>query len=496
MIENHNPETIIVRLAPEMQLKSRQTRRAFRDALLRNLRAALGDIPHRIAADEGRLLLRTPRVEAACEVLGRVFGISSFSPVEAVVDGDLDDLCRVAGERFVETVRGRRFAVRCKRLGRRRFSSQEVERRVGAVLDGPGSVDLGHPDVTLRIDVQDGVAHFHHRRLPGPGGLPVGIQGGTLALISGGFDSAVAAWYVMRRGAAVDYVFCNLGGAAYEHMVVQVTRLIAEGWAAGTRPRLFVVDFAAPVADLRAKLPADVWQVALKRLMYRAAGAVARRIGAQALVTGEALGQVSSQTLSNLNTIDVVSDLPVLRPLIGFDKPEIVARARAIGTAALSEVVPEYCALSTRRPAVSTGRGRLEREEAKLDPALLDAAVEDARELDLLALTEADLAAPYIFTDVFPEGAEVIDCQPEGHYRAWHVPGAVNRPAEKLAIHFDRLPKDRTYVLYCAHGTASAMLAEMMQQGGYDAYAFRGDLKRVKQALQAAAAAPLPTSAS
>lgn len=484
MTQNDRPDLIILRLAPEMQLKSWQTRRSFRDALLHNMRAALADagVEHQIRVDQGRMLLRTPQVEAASEVLPRIFGISSFSPVEAVVDGDLDELCRVAQEKFTERVRGRRYAVRCKRVGKRRFSSQEVERRIGGALNGPGRVDLTNPEVTVRVDVQDGVSYFHTRRIPGPGGLPIGIQGRALALISGGFDSAVAAWYIMRRGAAVDYVFCNLGGGAYEHMVVQVTRVLARKWAQGTRPRLFVVDVREPVADLRARLPGDLWQVELKRLMYRAAHDIACRIGAEALITGEALGQVSSQTLSNLNTIDAATDLPVLRPLIGFDKPEIMERARAIGTAELSENVPEYCNLSPRRPAVRSGRRRLEAEEAKLDSALLEAAVEQAKELDLLGLSDADMAEPYIFTGTFPADAEIIDCQPESHYRAWHLPGAVNRPADKLAIHFDRLPKDRTYVLYCAHGTASAMLAEMMQQAGYEAYAFRGDLKRVKEA--------------
>jgi tRNA uracil 4-sulfurtransferase len=478
---------IIIRLAPEMHLKSTRTRRGFRRVLMRNLRAALDGIPHTLRVEQGGLLLHTPEPEAACEVLPRVFGIGSFSPVETVVEADIDVLCRAARERFTETVRGRTFAVRCKRHGPRRLSTREVECRVGAVLDGAGRVDLDNPDVVVRIDLQDDRAYVHVRRIPGAGGLPLGIQGRVLALISGGFDSAVAAWYAMRRGVEVDYVFCNLGGAAHEHMVVQVTRLLAERWAAGTRPRLFVVDFQAPVADLRAKLPADIWQVVLKRLMYRAADAIARETGAEALVTGEALSQVSSQTLSNLNTIDAATDLPVLRPLIGFDKAEIIRHARTIGTQGLSEKVPEFCALSMSRPAVRTRREHIAAQEAALDAGMIREAVAQARELEILALTEADLADPGILVEDFPEDAEIIDCQPASLYRHWHVPGAVNHPADELARRFEHLPRDRRYLLYCARGTNAAILAERMQRAGFEAHAFRGDVARVRKAWTARA---------
>ncbi|MFP4079307.1 MAG: tRNA uracil 4-sulfurtransferase ThiI [Ectothiorhodospira sp.] len=478
----HSHLPIIIRQSPEMHLKSWRTRRKFRNALRRNLRAALGGIPHGLRVDQGRLLLRTPEPEAATEVLTRVFGISSFSPVEAMVQGEVEAICRVAEERFTEVVRGRTYAVRCTRQGEKRFSTQEIERRVGAVLDGPGRVDLERPEVVVGIELQQDGACLHARRIPGAGGLPVGVQGRALALISGGFDSAVAAWYAMRRGTAVDFVFCNVGGAAHEHLVVQVARLLVERWAGGTRPRLFVVDFRDPVADLKATLPEELWQVLIKRLMYRAACGIAHHIQAQALVTGEALSQVSSQTLSNLNSIDAASDLPVLRPLIGFDKQEIMDRAREIGTFALSEGVPEFCALTTARPVVSTRRDRIDHHEAHLDGALLRRAVEAARERDLLALSDEELVDPGIFTDSLPAEARILDCRPRSQYREWHLPGAENHPADELAEGFGRLPREDPYLLYCSRGTQAAVLAERLQAAGYRARAFRGDLARLKRA--------------
>src|SRR5690606_19637788 len=127
--------------------------------------------------------------------------------------------------------------------------------------------------------------------------------------------------------------FCNLGGDAYERAVVQVGKFLADEWSYGSAPKLHVIDFEAPLAELRAKSRQSYWQVVLKRLMYRAAEQVAKELGAEALITGEAIGQVSSQTLQNLRAIDSIAELPVFRPLLGFDKPEIIDRARFIGTA-------------------------------------------------------------------------------------------------------------------------------------------------------------------
>lgn len=481
----HRPALIIVRPAPEMQLKSSPTRRRFRNILMRNIRAALGGIPHELTVDQGRLLLHTTEIDAAGRSLERVFGVASYSPVDVVVpEPDIDSLREAARAHFTEVVRGRTYAVRCKRHAGPRLSQREVERQVGAALDGPGRVDLGDPEVELRIDLTDQGAWLFGRRFPGPGGVPLGVQDRALALISGGFDSPVAAWYTMRRGVGVDHVFCNLGGATHENMVLQVAHRLAERWAPGDRPRLFVVDFLPVVADMRDRLPGEVWQVVLKRLMYRAAEALARERRAQALVTGEALSQVSSQTLSNLNSIDSASGLPVLRPLIGFDKSEILSLARRIGTYDLCEGVPEFCALSNSKPLVSSRRGRIEAEEAKLDAGLLEQAIREAREIDLFGMDRAALVEPDVLIDEIPAGAEVIDCQPPRRYRDWHLPGAANIPPDEFARRFRDFPSDRHYVLYCLRGANAPLLAERMQRAGFHAHALRGGVARLRRAWE------------
>src|SRR5690606_12565058 len=166
-------------------------------------------------------------------------------------------------------------------------------------------------------------------------------------------DSAVAAWLMLKRGVQLDYVFCNLAGDAYERSVALVAKVLADDWSYGTRPRLHVIDFGPVLDDLRAKSRPRYWQVVLKRLMYRAGDHVAQEARAQGLVTGEAIGQVSSQTLVNLAAIDRASSLPVFRPLIGFDKMDIVELSRRLGTFELSSKVQEYCAIAPGNPATA-----------------------------------------------------------------------------------------------------------------------------------------------
>ena len=279
-------------------------------------------------------------------------------------------------------------------------------------------------------------------------------------------------------------MLCNLGGGAHERLVLQVAKLLNDVWGHGHAARLFVVDFTATLADLRRTVRPDYLQIVLKRRMVRAACAIAQGLGADAIVTGEAAGQVSSQTLSNLRSIEPAATLPVLRPLIGFDKQEIVDEARRVGTAALSRRVHEYCAIVPGRPATSSRPGRVRFEEDKLDPSILDAAVADRREIDLGAVSSADLKSEYLFTRTIPAGATVIDCQPPARYRDWHVPGAENRDALELMDGLRGLAKGGTYVLYCTHGVQSAGAAEVLQQEGFEAYAFAGGIHELRRLVE------------
>jgi thiamine biosynthesis protein ThiI len=478
--------TIMVRLAAEVTIKSPRTRTAFLRRLRRNISDAMraAGIEHRTEAVWGRMFVRASS-HLALPVLARIFGISSISYIEREVSADLDTILTEATSHFREAVAGKKFAVRARRTGRHEFGSLDIERQLGtALLPFSAGVDLSNPDVTAYVEVREDRAYFFSQRIRGAGGLPLGVEGRAISLLSGGFDSAVSSWLLLKRGVALDYVFCNLGGDAYERAVVQVGKAIADDWSYGSTPYLHVIDFADVLTDLRATTRASYWQLVLKRLMYRAACMVATERAADAIVTGEAVGQVSSQTLANLRAIESIATVPVLRPLIGFDKEEIIERARQIGTAALSEQVKEYCAIAPGHPVTASTVERVDDEEAKLDAGVLERAVAGRKVLDLRALLPADLAAPYLFVENMPEAAIVIDTRPKAQYSTWHLKGARHMEEWELLRDFKRLDKEPLYVLYCSHGIQTAYLAERMQRQGYEAYSFRGGVRGVMKYAQ------------
>ncbi len=470
----------VLRLGAEIATKSRRTRSHFLEVLNANVRDALAqeDPSATVEAEWSRIVVHS-RSRHMPAVLARVFGLSSISPYEAVVPAQLDRIVEEGKRLYSERVQGKRYAVRARRSGRQPFSSHDIHVELGAALNPGAEVDLDDPEVRVEVEVRDDEAYLFTERIPGAGGLPLGVEGRAVALISGGYDSAVAASLMLRRGVELDYVFCNLGGEAYERAVLQVAKVVADDWSYGSRPRLFTLGFAESVEALREKVRPGYIQVVLKRLMYRAASGVAEKLGAEALVTGEALGQVSSQTLKNLRAIEPAASLPVFQPLIGFDKEQIIKRARVLGTAALSEKVREYCAIAPGKPVTAASVEAVDREESKLDPAILERALTGATVHDLRALTPGDLVAPYLFTTEIPEDAVVLDCRSEGEYRHWHLPGAKHRSEWELLQNFKKLDRSRVYVLYCARGIQTAYIAERMQREGYEAYSLREGMRGV-----------------
>lgn len=489
-MEMSSTRLIIVRLAGEIAIKSRRTRSGFLRRLEQNLRDALDAAggSYTVTPDWSRFLVRAEPARAV-PALARVFGVNSLSVVEAEVPAVLEEIVATGTALFRDRVAGRRFAVRARRTGTHPFGSKDIEMQLGAALAEVGKVDLTTPELTVRVEVRGDDAWLFTEDTEGVGGFPIGVGGRALALLSGGYDSAVASWLVLKRGVALDYVFCNLGGDAYERAVVQVAKTLADGWSFGTRPRLHVVDFGEALGEIRGKTRGSYQQLVLKRLMYRVGSAVAAEIGAEALITGEALGQVSSQTLTNLCALEPAASLPVLRPLLGFDKEEIVARARLIGTAVISEQVREYCAIAPGKPATAAQEASVAAEEAKLAAGVVERAVAGRRVLDLRRLSPMDLVAPYIFTDSIPDDAVVIDCRPEAQFRAWHYPGAERRDEWELMAEARRLDREKKYVLYCAHGTQTAHLAERLQREGVEAYSFRGGLRGVMRYAEGVAGA-------
>jgi len=474
----------LLRLAGDFYTKARKTRVRFFRRLVANLEAALQGhrIPYRLEPTWSRLYLESPDPGAA-EVAARVFGVQSVSEIERRSWTALEDLVATGVEFFGDAVRGKSFAVRATRRGERErigFDSSRIESALGrALLDsGARKVNLTAPEITAHVELEPGIAHLFFDKMMGNGGLPVGVEGRAISLVSGGFDSAVASWLMLKRGVQLDYVFCNLGGAAHRLGVLKVMRSIAERWSYGYSPRLHEVDLSPLVVDLRERVSPANWQIVLKRLILRAGAAVAHRGGRLGLVTGDAIGQVSSQTLQNLAVISqAVPACLILRPLLGFNKEEIMGLARRIGVYDLAAAVAEYCDLAPEKPNTRAALADVLRDEAKLDLDLLDRLVDVRHVHELRRIDPEALASPVPEVDEVPAGATVIDLRSAAAYKGWHYPGALHLDLPHALAAYRQLDRSRVYVLVCEVGLKSAHLAERMREAGFEAFQMKGGLK-------------------
>jgi len=362
----------------EVGLKGRN-RSFFERRLVENIRLALRDTGYaKVRSIPGRILIELTEsadLDRITAALGRTFGLSSYSPAVSA-PADMDALVATALDLAREEP-FESFRVRARR-GHSSFpeGSQRVNEVVGqAIKDATGArVDLSHGEWTCHIELVQNRAFLYATRIPGPGGLPAGSSGRVVSLLSGGIDSPVATWELAKRGASVTAVHFHGQPYSDPSSARQAARL-----AQHLAPWLGEVDlWLVPFGDVQAEIvtsaPAELRTILYRRFMMRIAESIALSVGAEALVTGESLGQVASQTLPNMRAIDVVVDtMPVLRPLVGRDKIEIEALARRIGTYDISvDPHQDCCVLFAPRQAATRARlPELEAAEAGLDVATL-----------------------------------------------------------------------------------------------------------------------------
>ena len=469
--------TLMLKTAGEIGVKSPRTRRRFLRILRDNVRVALGRAGVTAALEPGwgRMFLETADPDGARPALASVFGLHSVSDVEVLTFHGLDDLVGRAADVFRDRVEGRTFAVRARRVGEHPFRSGDVNRALGAaLLPRSAGVNLGEPEVEVPLEIVHDRAYAVVGSTRGAGGLPVGTGGPAVALFSGGFDSPVAAWMAMSRGISLDLVICDLGGCAQTDGALTVARELIVRWAPGVEPVAHVVDLLPVVAALTQRVDPRLRQVLLKRAMYRAGVLVAREVRAEALVTGEALGQASTQTLRNLAVAEAVSPLPVLRPLVGMNKEEIVGRSRAIGTHAVSERVKEYCSISTGRVETAARMGEVERAEEALEESLIAAAVSRRRIVDLVAWRPGPL--PAYVVEAVPEGAVVVDVREKDE---GPDAGDLRLPFSEVGEWSASLDREPVYLFVCSVGSRSELVAQQLSERGYRAFCLAGGVHRL-----------------
>jgi tRNA uracil 4-sulfurtransferase len=370
----------------EISLK-RGNRPLFLRHLVRNLERATSDVgPATVRQLSGRIVLDlagNARPELVTARVARVCGVASASLALRVPSSV--DAMKTAVAALID---GRAFA--SFRISARRafktypMTSVELNRELGAfVVERRGArVDLRAPELEIHVEVLPAETFVYADRVPGPGGLPVGTAGTVAALLSGGIDSPVAAWRMIKRGCRV--VFVHFHSVPYLPATSQAkARALVESLTEWQyRSQLFLVPLGEIQREVVLSVPPPVRVVVYRRLMVRIAEALGRGTGALALTTGESLGQVASQTLANIARIDEAAGLPILRPLIGMDKLEITAEAQRLGTFAISiEPDADCCTLFVpRHPSTHVGEDELRAAESRLDvPRLVAMGCDGAR---------------------------------------------------------------------------------------------------------------------
>ncbi|CAM3584189.1 tRNA uracil 4-sulfurtransferase ThiI [Vibrio aquimaris] len=471
----------IVKPHPEIFVKSESVRKRFTKILECNIRNIIKSRTESVAVfnrrDHIEVTSESDRYhKETVEILTHTPGIHHVLEVKQSDFTDLHDIFEQVLELNRSKIEGKTFVVRAKRRGKHDFTSIELERYVGGGLNqavDSASVKLHKPDVTIKVEVAGDKLNHVIARYKGLGGFPLGTQEDVLSLISGGFDSGVSSYLHIKRGSKVHYCFFNLGGPAHEIGVKQVSHFLWNKYGSSAKVRFISVDFEPVVAEILEKVDDGQMGVILKRMFMRAAGKIADKFGIQALVTGEAIGQVSSQTLTNLRHIDTVTDTLILRPLINWDKEDIIDLAREIGTEDFAKTMPEYCGVISKKPTVKAIKAKLEAEEEKFDLEILEQVVRDARQMDIRDIAkEAEEAAPEIeLVQAVEQHATVLDIRSpeEEEDSPLEIDGVevIHLPFYKLGTQFGDLDQSKTYLLYCDRGVMSRLQALYLQDQGF-----------------------------
>jgi thiamine biosynthesis protein ThiI len=382
---------VIVRFGGEIGIKSEWTRRVYEKILLRNIGKTLDcfGVPYeRIERRRGRFYVKTSQTQETAQRLTRVFGISSVSPA-IETSSSIKDVVQTALD-LASTVfqPHSAFAVRCHRAGTHSYTSMDLCREVGKqVLDNLKerklTVNLDNPDHTLSIEARDAEAYIFASTLQAAGGFPVGSQAKAVALLSGGIDSPVACWLVMKRGCTIVPVYLDnspLTDESTTTKTLDTAKKLFE-WSIGYQRKMYVVPHGENLQVFVNKAPRRLTCLLCKRMMYRIAERVADIENADGIVTGEAIGEQASQTFTNLKVLDeAAKNYPIHRPLLGFDKTETEALARKIGTYEISIRKAKGCCAAPDQPATQAKLAMVKEAEQNIDvEKMADESVKAAR---------------------------------------------------------------------------------------------------------------------
>ena len=473
----------IVKLQSEITIKSRPVRKRFTKILETNIKNVLRRVDKQITTRmnwdniEVNTKDNSPENRARLvDALKCIPGIPTFLEVLQTDFVDVHDIYEKTLAIHAKSIKNKSFCVRVKRIGSHEFNSLKVEQYVGGGLNqhvDSAKVKLKNPDITIYLEIKNKDLFIVTERHQGLGGFPIATQEDVLSLMSGGFDSGVSSYQMIKKGARTHYCFFNLGGSAHEVGVKQVSYYLWNKFGASHKVKFFAVDFEPVVAEILENVENSQMGVVLKRMMVRAASKIANKGKIQAMVTGESLGQVSSQTLTNLNIINQVTDNLILRPLAAYDKQDIIDIARKIGTEDFAKTIPEYCGVISKKPTVRAVLSQIEAEEEKFDFDILDRVVRETRVFDIRDIgkeSEEEIHAVDLVENI-PSDAVIVDIRSpdEEDENPLELDGVEVKhiPFYKLATQFGDLDMSKEYLLYCDHGVMSKLQALYLLDNGY-----------------------------
>ena len=465
-------QKFIIKFFPEIMIKGSSAKRQMVNQLHGNIQRLLGKISADIKTKkffdkievvcpldfviETRIkLLDTPGIELVLEAL-------QFDKIDT-----LDQIKVIVNEQMADKIDGKTFVVRAKRTGSHDFKSINIEQTVGGYMlahSNAKKVDLHNPEVTIQMELEHNQLNIITQRYKGLGGFPLGSQGDILSLMSGGFDSTVASYLTMKRGIKTHFIFFNLGGIAHEIGVKQVAYYLWNKFGSSHRISFVSVPFDDVVTEIFRSTHDSYMGVTLKRLMLKASEKIANEMGIDALLTGESIAQVSSQTLRNLALIDQATEKLVIRPLSTMNKPEIMDIANSIGTKHFAEAMPEYCGVISRGPVTHGSYERMEKESKKFDYSVLDKAVENAVKVNVDEIEDdvQEIGLMEAVSDISSGKYTIIDIR-QGDACIETSCETLKIPFYNLKKEFKKLPQDKEYLFYCDKGILSQLHAQYLR---------------------------------
>ncbi len=471
METNSNTQKFILKFFPEIMIKGASAKKKMTNQLYFNLIKILGDISSDIAIKKflDKIEVVTPK-QYLTEVRIKLINTPGIEQIlEALQFDQMDtiDKIKIQVEKIVkEQINNKTFVVRVKRSGNHTFKSPELERAVGGYIlsrNPTSKVDLHNPQEKISIELLNNQLNIITARYAGLGGFPIGTQGDILSLMSGGFDSTVASYLTIKRGIKTHFVFFNLGGIAHEIGVKQVALHLCNMFQSSHKISFISIPFDKVLEEIFNSTPASYMGVTLKRLMLKASSQIAKSMDIDALLTGESVAQVSSQTLRNLALIDQACDMLVLRPLSTMNKPEIIDISAKIGTKYFAQNMPEYCGVISQNPITHGSYKRMEEVSKKFNYDILDQAVKNATIISVDDIEDdvKNIAQVDVISDISSGKYTIIDIRQDAE--PLQIDATVlNIPFYKINNEFMKLPQNKEYLFYCDKGIMSQLHAQYL----------------------------------